>query len=94
MDDQLTFEAPDHGRELFEAWMQVANGFSYEAVIAAAQNVIVNALRQKHAYAKDAEREFDQGAYRAKHLLLNEHYDALGRRRQGMFAFPQHIHMG
>lgn len=83
--------APDHGEALFRAMQQVAVGFSLDAVLSAAGNILVNAMRQKFATSREAANGFDEQAHRMKTSLLEHHYTTLGTRRQGSFPFNQTV---
>lgn len=81
----------DAGRVLAEKFGAVAHGFPIDAIINAGMTMVISGLRQAHDKRAVAEKRFDDVAGRAKALLLEQHYDALGRRKQGIFAFNQHI---
>jgi hypothetical protein len=78
--DPLPKAGPDHARELFKRFTQVAHGFNLDDVTFASVNLVINSLRQKNATRQRAEREFDELFGRLKSLLL-EHYDGAGNRR-------------
>jgi hypothetical protein len=87
--DPLKKIGPDASRELFRRLGQEANGFPADAVVDAAVNVLINALRQSNATRAQAERAFDDMFGRAKAILV-DHYDMLGRKR-GIFPYDQVI---
>lgn len=77
-------------RALFESFCQAANGFSTEAVVGAAINVLVNAIRQSQPTKHQAEKRFDELFGQTKQVLIN-HYDSVGRKK-GIFPYDQTIH--
>lgn len=77
-------------RQLFEALSRVATGFSTDQVIEASAVLLINVLRQSCPTRQGAERKFDEISAKAKQVLLSEHYDALGRRRN-VFPFNQTV---
>jgi hypothetical protein len=81
--------AADGGRELFSQMSKVANGFGSDDVIAAAANLLINAIRQQAGTRQRAEVVFDDLFGRTKATLL-KHYDGSGNRRS-VFPFDQHI---
>ena len=87
--DPLHIIGPDAQRELFNRFTHAANGFATDAVLGAAVNVMVNALRQAYSTRAAAEIAFDELFGRSKSILV-EHYDSLGRKR-GIFPFDQNI---
>ena len=78
------------GQELFTQLSRVCSGFSYEDVVSAAGNLLINAVRQKCATAKDAASTYDELMAAFKGLLLDQHYFPDGKRRS-VFAFHQTI---
>lgn len=87
--DPINGSLVDSGRELFERFGKAASGFSRDAAVNAAVNVIINALRQEHATRPRAEAAIDELFGKVKQALVN-HYDVLGRKR-GLFPFDQVI---
>lgn len=88
--DPLLKTGPAEQEALFRAFKSSADGHSVEAAIGAACNVLVNALRQAYAKREDAARRFDEIMARTKAVLVEQHYDAMGRKR-GVFPFHQKI---
>lgn len=84
---------PPAERALFEQITKLSDGKPLEAVLGAAINMIVNALRQTHGLRKDAEAQFDVLFGKAKTILLNEHYDSVTGKRRGVMPFTQVLHM-
>ncbi len=82
--------APDAARELFKRLSALSSGFSSEDVVGAATNLLVNAIRQRQPKRFGAERQFDEAFGRAKHTLLEQHYDLAGNRRN-IFPFDQFV---
>jgi hypothetical protein len=91
--DPLIEQRSDHGRELFEKITAVASGFSYDDVLNAATNLLINAIRQQEPTAREAESAFDQIVARTKGILLELHYDAATGKRKSVFAHHQVIRM-
>lgn len=89
--DPLIKAGPPQGRELFNRFGMVADGFSHEQVIDAAINLIVNSVRQGNSNWSSAERAFDELFGRSK-TILRDHFDANGKRRN-IFPFDQFIAM-
>jgi hypothetical protein len=89
--DPLKPPRSDHGRELFEKITQVANGFSYDDVINAATNLIVNAVRQSNDTSRKAEATFEEIMGKTKLMLIEQHYDAATGKRKSVFAHHQVI---
>jgi hypothetical protein len=79
-------------RELFKRFGQMSSGFSTEDVIAAAANILVNAIRQAHATKPQAEARFNELTGRLKGVLL-DHYDGVTGKRRNIFPFTQHINV-
>lgn len=81
---------PDAGRALFDMMQRAANGFDRDAVISAAVNILVNAVRQECNTRAAAEVKYDELAAKTKGLLM-AHYDAASGKRRSVFPFTQHI---
>jgi hypothetical protein len=88
--DPLHKSGPEAERELFRAFGQLSNGFPMETVIGAAANVLVNAIRQGQPSREGAREKFDELVTKVRMLLLDQHYDALGKRRN-VFPFHQTV---
>lgn len=88
--DPLHRSGPDAERELFRALGAACSGFPNEAVLGAAANLLVNAIRQSQPTRYAAREKFDELTARVRVLLLDQHYDALGKRRN-VFPFHQVI---
>ena len=84
-------QRPDAERELFTRMSQLSSGFPHEAVVGAAANVLLNAIRQNKATRQQAELAFDELFGKLKAILV-DHYDGAGRRRS-VFPHPQTIEM-
>lgn len=85
-------QRPPAAKELFQRFSREANGFPVDAALEAAMNVLLNAIRQQHPTRKGAEAAFDEMTAKFKSLLLDQHYDLMGKRRN-IFPFPQVIEM-
>jgi hypothetical protein len=79
-------------QELFREIGRTLNAAPAEMVSGIAVNLLVNVLRQQHASKAAAERAFDEVVAKAKSLLLDQHYDLTGRRRN-VFPFHQVVQM-
>lgn len=88
--DPLRKSGPEAEQELFRALGAAANGYPAEAVLGAAANVLVNAIRQAQPTREGAREKFDELAAKVRRLLLDQHYDATGKRRN-VFPFHQVI---
>jgi len=78
---------------LFDLFTQAASAKNLDAVMGAAINVIVNAIRQTHAKRSDAESKIDELFGRAKQMLLANHYDSVTGLRRNVFPHTQVITM-
>jgi hypothetical protein len=87
--DPLLKKAGTAQLELFKQYAQASDGFPTEAVVGAAANVIINAIRQTHQTRAQAEVRFDELFGQMKAILL-DHYDSLGRKK-GIFPYTQTI---
>lgn len=87
--DPMLKMSSDAQRVLFGQFCHAANGFSTEAVLGAAINMLVNAIRQSQPTRGKAEVRFDEIFGQTKQMLLN-HYDSDGRKK-GIFPFTQTI---
>lgn len=90
--DPLNKTGPEAERVLFSEMGKLSSGFPNEVVIRASANMILNALRQAHPHRSGAEKAYDELSARVKHVLLEQHYDNLGKRRN-IFPYDQHIVM-
>lgn len=88
--DPLHKSGPEGEKELFRALSEAANGYPAELVVGAAANVLVNAIRQSQPTRSGAADALDRLVARIRGLLLGQHYDALGNRRN-VFPFHQVI---
>jgi len=87
--DPMLAATTDNGRELFTRMSAVATGFPREHVVAAATNLLINAIRQDKATRQEAEIAFNELFGRSKQVLL-DHYD-IGGRKKGIFPYDQVI---
>lgn len=74
-------------RALFDIFARAANGCSRDAVVGAAANVIVNALRQAHRQQGEAHEELDALAANIRQNLAR-HYDDHGQRKERSLLLP------
>lgn len=75
-------------RELIAAFGQLATGFNYDTVIAAAADLMLNGLRQKHAKHIDAEEQLDELIARMRLQLERKHYHPDGTRNDRRIVLP------
>lgn len=87
--DPLKANIPDSAYALFRKFSDGANGFPHEAVVDAAANILMNAVRQEHGNWQRAEAMWDELFGRLK-TVLRDHYDANGNRRN-VFPYKQEI---
>lgn len=87
--DPLQSSAPDVSLELFRMMGKLAAGRPVEAIVNAASNLLINAVRQNAVDWRRAEVIFDEVYGRSKQLLKN-HYDTQGRKK-GIFPYDQVI---
>lgn len=78
------------GQELFDQVSKVCSGFSADTVAMVGLNLLVNAVRQNRAWRSDAKALYDEFVDKGRHVLLQQHYDGTGRRRN-IFPFHQVI---
>lgn len=88
--DPLHRSGPEGERELFRRMSDACDGYTLELAVGAAANVLVNAIRQQHAQRRGAQEALEQLVARMRTLLLEQHYDGLGNRRN-VFPFHQTI---
>jgi hypothetical protein len=78
---------------LFDLFTGAASGKNLDAVLGAAVNLIINAVRQTYAKRSDAEARFDELFGRAKQILLANHYDSVTGMRRSVFPHTQVVRM-
>lgn len=79
---------PEEAKNLFRKLSEMCDGHSADAVIGAAMNLVINALRTAHPKRAGASAAFDEVSAKAQNALLDQHYDAMGNRRN-IFPFEQ-----
>jgi hypothetical protein len=84
---------PEQERLLFNAFKQASAGKNVDAVLGAALNIIINAIRQMEPTRAEAEARYDALFGRAKTLLIDRHYDSTTGRRKTIFPFTQSVKM-
>jgi hypothetical protein len=90
--DPFLKAGPEADHNLFKAFSACCDGFPTDSVINAAINILINAVRQQCKTRQQAEIVFDEMLGRAKAILLDRHYDSVGRRK-GIFPYHQVIEM-
>ena len=90
--DPLQKPRSDHGKDLFALLSKAASGFSYDDVVTAAMNLVLNAIRQSFATSQAAEQAYDELMAKTKSVLLDQHYAA--GKRKSVFPFHQVISPG
>lgn len=88
--DPLLKTGPKAEQELLKAFGQVAHGFPRDVVLNAVLNMLINIIRQDAETRQRAEKLFDEYTGRTKHVLLERHYDNMGKRRN-IFPYTQDI---
>lgn len=82
-------QQPPPAVELFQRFSQASDGFTVEATVAAAADIMISALRQAHPTRDRAEAAWDEWIARCKAVLM-ECYDSTGRKK-GVYPYTQHI---
>jgi len=90
--DPLKQAGPPAGQVLLEKFGQVSEGFPLTVVLDAAQNLVINCVRQIFAKRIKAHASFDELHAKSKQILDN-HYDRVTGNRRNVFAHTQHIIM-
>lgn len=88
--DPILKTGPKVEGELFRALSLCCDGFPSDIVINAAANMLINAVRQTKSTRIEAEKYMDELINRSKTILLDHHYDSVGRRK-GIFPYDQYI---
>jgi hypothetical protein len=78
---------------LFRIFGSAATGKNADAVMGAAVNIIMNAIRQNYPFRKDAEAKITELFGRASQLLLANHYDSVTGKRRTVHPFTQVVRM-
>jgi hypothetical protein len=84
---------PQNEKLLFDVITRASIGMPLDAVMGAAVNVLINAIRQNYPLRKDAEQKFDELFGRGKQMLLANHYDAVTGRRRTVIPHTQVVRM-
>lgn len=79
---------------LFRIFSHAATGKNADAVMGAAINIIMNAIRQNYPLRDAAEQKINELFGRAKTLLLANHYDSVTGKRRSVIPHTQVIRMG
>ena len=87
--DPLKGTVQPRAEDLFHIMSKTCHGFSAEAVLDAASNVLLNALRQTYGSRSAAERAFDERMGKLKGILLERHYDPVTGKRRNVFPHTQ-----
>ena len=78
---------------LFDAFAMASTGKNADAVMGAAINIIMNAIRQNYPTREGAEQKIDELFGRGKTLLLANHYDSVTGRRRSVIPHTQIVRM-
>jgi hypothetical protein len=78
---------------LFDHFTAMATGKNLDAVMGAAINVLINAIRQTYPKRVDAEAKISELFGRAAQLLLANHYDSVTGLRRNVFPHTQVVRM-
>lgn len=81
---------PTDAQRLFRLFDDAADGYSGDAALQAALNVVMKVLRETNDTRMFAERRWDELMGRAKHFFLERHYHNDGKRKND-FPFTQKI---
>lgn len=89
-DPLIKMPMPDYGRELFKRFENSSEGFSPDAIIFAAINMIIIALRMSYGKRDQVIARIDDLAGRTKDGVLR-HYDPVTGVRRSTVPFTQRI---
>jgi hypothetical protein len=78
---------------LFDIFATAANGKNADAVMGAALNIILNAIRQNYPKRADAEAKINELFGRATQLLLADSYDSVTGLRRTVTPITQVVRM-
>jgi hypothetical protein len=84
---------PGQEKHLFDMFTAMAVGVDLDAVMGAAINILINAIRQNYPLRDGAEQKFNELFGRGKQLLLANHYDSVTGRRRSVIPHDQIIRM-
>jgi hypothetical protein len=84
---------PQQEKMLFDIITHASTGVPLDAVMGAAINMLINAIRQNYPTRKDAEQRYDELFGRGKQLLLANHYDSVTGRRRTVIPHDQIVRM-
>ena len=84
---------PGQERRLFQIFTQASVAAPLDAVMGAAINLLINAIRQNYATRADAEAKIDELFGRGKQMLLANHYDSTTGRRRTVIPHTQIVRM-
>jgi hypothetical protein len=83
----------DERSDLTRTFAKLAHNHSRDAVINAAGNMVINAIRQSHRDLPSAERELADLVQRMRAALRENHYDSNGQRRVTNIVIPPLEHL-
>lgn len=78
---------------LFRLFVQVATGKNADAVMGAAINIIMNAIRQNYVTRDAAEQKMSELFGRAAQMLLANSYDSVTGKRRSVVPHTQVVRM-
>lgn len=78
---------------LFDLFTTASTGKNVEAVMGAAVNVLINAIRQNYPTRDGAENKIGELFGRAQQMLLANHYDSVTGRRRSVIPHTQIVRM-
>jgi len=78
---------------LFDLFTHASTGKNVDAVMGAAVNVLINAIRQNYPTRDGAEQKINELFGRGKELLLANHYDSTTGRRRTVIPHTQVVRM-
>jgi len=91
--DPLLKSSDEKVMYLMQEWSKLAHGFSYEDIVGASVNMLINVMRQSYVTKQEAEVRFDEVIGQTKQGLMNQ-YDSISGRKKGVFPYDQVISPG
>jgi hypothetical protein len=84
---------PAQEKMLFEMFTRYSTGFNLDAVMGAAVNVLINAIRMAYPKRDGAEAKMSELFGRGMQMLLHNHYDSTTGLRRNVFPHTQIVRM-
>jgi len=83
---------PNYGRELFNRYSQVSNGFPADAMVSAAINILCMVIRENYGLRSGALAHIDELVAKWKDMTMR-FYDPVTNRRRSTIPFTQRVNM-